>query len=254
MTTIFLCENSADGIFSAIYDANASNRTHANNYIQVHVPNYNQQLFSEYIEVKTDYSKAEKVARSLQKKINAEVYDWLFCAAASQDTEKADSIYRAVILAFRMGNSVMDHLSDPAVAHITEMNTNIGNEIQHYKGFLRFVELKNNLLLAKIHPKNNILFFLADHFSDRFPDENFAIADTGRNSLLFHAKGKPVTFTDKTDFDLEGIEGEYSANEQLLQDLFRSYVSSIANKPRINESLQRQLLPLRFRKYMTEFQ
>ncbi len=254
MTTIFLCEDSADGIFSAIYDAYESKNGHANNHIQVHIPGYNRQLFSEYIDVQTDYEKAAKVARSLQQKINGEVYDWLFSAAASYDLEKADSIYRAIILAFHMGAKVIDHLTNPAVSHLFELNRNIGNEIQHYKGFLRFAELKNNLLLAKIRPKNNILFFLADHFCDRYPDENFAIADTGRNSLLFHARGKPVTFTGKTDLDLNSIEGEYSENEQLLQDLFKSYVSHITVEQRINPHLQRQLLPLRFREYMTEFE
>ncbi len=254
MTNVFLCEDSADGIFTAIYNAYESKNGHANNHIQVHIPGYNRQLFCEYIEVPTDYEKAVKVARSLRQKINGEVYDWLFSAAASYDLEKADSIYRAVILAFHMGAGVLNHLTNPAVSHICKLNLHIDNEIQHYKGFLRFVELKNNLLLAKIRPKNNILFLLADHFSDRYPDENFAIADVRRNSLLFHAKGKPVTFTGKTDFDLNRIEGEYSENEQLLQDLFKTYVSSITVKERSNPHLQRQLLPLRFREYMTEFE
>lgn len=253
MNTIYLCENTVDGIFTAIYDAWSSGLGHANNYIQVDIPGYNRQLFSEYIEVKTDYEKASKVAGSIQKKISNEVYDWIFNAAVSYDLDKADAIYRVIILGFHMGSGVMEHLADDAVSHIFALNRNVGNEIMHYYGFLRFVELRNGIMLAKFNPKNDIIFFLSEHFTDRFPDENFIIADTQRNSLIFHAKGKPAIYTSTTDFDLDSVNEEYSENEQLLQDLFKTFVDSVGVKPRTNLKLQRQMLPLRFRKYMVEF-
>ena len=72
-TKIFVCENSIDGIFTAIYQAWSSGYGHANVKIeeQCDKNNYsNMELFSEYIIVKTDFDKALKVSKSIQNKIS----------------------------------------------------------------------------------------------------------------------------------------------------------------------------------------
>ena len=45
----------------------------------------------------------------------------------------------------------------------------------------------------------------------------------------------------------------YSEDEKQLQKLWKLFVNTIAIKERVNPKLQRQMLPLRFRKYMKEF-
>mgnify|MGYP001417517865 FL=1 len=75
---IFLCENSIDGIFTAIYQAWNSGYGHANVKIeeQSESNNYsNMELFSDYINVNTDLDKAMKVSRSIKQKLSKEIYE-----------------------------------------------------------------------------------------------------------------------------------------------------------------------------------
>ena len=167
--------------------------------------------------------------------------------------EKADTIYRVIILALQMGNQVLDHLTDPNVALLFKMERNANNEILHEQGFLRFEELASGVLFARINPKNAILPYLAYHFADRFPEENWVIADTTHGSMMIHERGKGCSYIHAKDEDFDRLLLSYSEEEEVFQKLWKRYIDSVGIKARENISLQNQMLPLRFRKYMKEF-
>lgn len=118
--------------------------------------------------------------------------------------------------------------------------------------FLRFTEIENGLLLAKIGPKNNIITFLAAHFEDRFPLENFAIYDETRELFAVHPAGKQFIIVTGEKID-ENVFNHISREEELYQELFKTFWKCIAIQGRKNQKLQTQMLPLRFRDYMMEF-
>ena len=167
--------------------------------------------------------------------------------------EKADAIYRVIILALKMGKKVLSYLTEPNVAFLMELERSTNNEIQKLLQFLRFEELKNGFLFARINPKCAILPYLAEHFSDRFSGENWIIVDTVRGSMLIHEIDKGCSLMTTNDLDFDSFTPEYSENEELWRKLWKTFVDSIAIKERINPRLQMQMLPLRFRKYMKEF-
>ena len=55
------------------------------------------------------------------------------------------------------------------------------------------------------------------------------------------------------EVDMDELALTYSEDEKQLQKLWKLFVDTIAIKERVNPKLQRQMLPLRFRKYMKEF-
>ena len=65
ITYIYQCEDSTDGILTAVYDAWASRRGHSHIKLQILREADTMELFSEYIPVQTDAEKAEKVRRSV---------------------------------------------------------------------------------------------------------------------------------------------------------------------------------------------
>lgn len=253
-TWIYLCEDSLEGIFTAVYRAYEERHTHTANRIQIGDRMYHQELFARYIPVETDYEKAEKVARTLRNKVSNPVYEWLQKCSVSYDPGKADGIYRGIILALHMGGRVKDHLTRPEVQYLMELERHVVNEIQHELQFLRFEELENGVLFAKINPKNAVLPYMAEHFADRFSGENWVIADTVHRMVLIHESGKGCSLAEMSDVDLEALELSVSAGEELWQRLWKRFVDSIAIKERINPRLQMQMLPKRFRKYMKEMQ
>lgn len=249
---IFQCEDNLDGIFTAIYNAWDSGYGHKNIQIQLIDQMYNYQLFSKYIPVITDYDKAKKVGRTIKNKISVEAYEAICRAAMTNRQEKADVIYRFVILGLHYGPSIITNYSNPSVQSIFEMNRAVGNEVHHYLGFLRFSELKNAVLYAKINPKNNVVALLAPHFMDRLPIENWIIHDEIRQLAVVHQIGEGWVQVDTTEVDFSAL-GKTNTKEEDLEQLWKAFVESIAISERTNLKLQRQNLPMRFRGNMTEF-
>ena len=70
---IYQCENSPDGILSAVFEAGISGYGH--NYIKIQplAPGYiyNIELFSEYIKVETSPEKAENVLKTIDNMISS---------------------------------------------------------------------------------------------------------------------------------------------------------------------------------------
>lgn len=251
---IYRCEDSIDGIFTAVYNAWASQYGH--DYIKIEVLNedqpVNMELFSEYISVNTDTEKSKKVARSIRQKISVQAYEMVIQAGLSNDVRKANCIYHFLVRGFAMGAKVVDHLTDTYVSSIFEINRNVGNELHHYKGFLRFKELSNGIFLAKFEPKNSIVELIMPHFTDRLSEENFIILDVKRRLAAIHQKGYQWVMTkiDKETMD-ELIAN--SDKEEEYQSLWKAFFKSIAIAERENYNCQRNNAPLHYRKYMFEF-
>ncbi|HHT87950.1 MAG TPA: DNA metabolism protein [Clostridiales bacterium] len=252
-TKIFVCENSIDGIFTAIYQAWSSGYGHANVKIeeQCDKNNYsNMELFSEYIIVKTDFDKALKVSKSVKNKISQEAFDMVCRAALSDYQGKGDLIYRFLILGFHMGGKIVNHLSHEVVNRIFKLNRYVNYEVHHLLGFIRFSEQDNRILTSIIHPKNNVLSLVTPHFADRLPNEKFVIFDGNRNICSLHVPGKSWIIA-----EIPGIEKNDCRDivDDEYGNLWKAFFDNIAIKERVNPKLQRNNLPLRFRKDMTEF-
>ncbi|SFR93713.1 TIGR03915 family putative DNA repair protein [Anaeromicropila populeti] len=247
---IYICENTTDGIFTAIYDAWASSYGHDYNQIAVREPD-NYQFFSEFIYVKTDLDKAVKVSRSICGKISWQAYEMVFHSTLSKNENKADIIYRFLILGFAMGNKVLEHVSNPYVNGVFSMDINVKNEFFHYEGFLRFVELKNRILFARMRPENNILGPVADHFGDRLTDENWIIYDEDRQTAAIHQARTQWFIAENFEFN-EAMDFSELEKQDSLYDLWKCFVDSIGIKERKNDKLRGQMLPNRFREFMPE--
>lgn len=253
----FVCEDSLDGILTGIYDAwdfKIKHSTISHEDIKLtskEVDNY--ELFSDYISVIPDSDKAEKVSRTLLTKLGTEFYEAILKAALSRepaskkDMDKADAIYKTVVLALRSpeAEKVLLYLGVPCVFRVFSLSRATHMEAHHLMGFLRFSELKNGVLFSSIHPKNHALPILAEHFTDRFPQENFMIYDETRNLAAVHRAGKNYMLVDASDLN-QDILSNYSQREQEFRDLWFTFFDSIAIDARRNPGLQAQNIPKRF--------
>lgn len=251
---ILVCEAKPEGIFSAIYYAYEKKLNPNTTFVQLEeIDNY--ELFAEYIRIETDYEKAMKVDRTLAKRFGQISYSYIWYAMYSRDSERGNAVYRTVArgLANAYKGELVNFLQDPYVLAVSKMRQNVWCEAHSYMGFVRFRELKNNILYSEIDPKNHVLPIIAEHFADRFPKENFMIKDKGRNLYIVHEAGKDVMFHQQEGCQIHVTEEMYSEEEREIQDLFRIFHTTIAIKERRNLELQRQLLPLRFRENMIDF-
>ncbi|WP_238726560.1 TIGR03915 family putative DNA repair protein [Diplocloster modestus] len=250
---IFVCEDSLDGIFTGIYDAWDSRYGHENVKLIIESEE-TMELFARYVEVVADGEKAEKVARTLKRRLGDEVFEMICQAAASCASEKADALYRVVVKGLSMSNGkkVMDALADPNVCRVFELSRQAGYEAHHLTGFIRFQELKGGILFSRIRPKNNALTLIGPHFADRLPQENWVIYDDGRELFLMHQAGGYWGLMQGQALNEQWL-ADISEEEDQFRQLWRLFTKSISVQARENRLLQRQNLPLRFRNYMPEF-
>lgn len=252
---IYLCDDSIDGIFTAIYLAWSSRYGHANIKIEEKYEGSkyaNIELFAEYIVVETDYALSGKVSRSIRRKLSEEIYEMVCRAALSNYEGKADLIYRFLILAFAAGPKITEHLSNEIVNRMFRLNKYVSNEVHHLLGFIRFSQQADRLLISVINPKNNVLTLVTPHFADRLGQEKFMIYDENRKVASFHIPGKQWILAQVPKPEQAKLE-EISIREDEYRDLWKAFFTHIAIKERINPKLQRNNLPLRFRSNMTEF-
>lgn len=253
MNTIFVCEDSLEGVFTAVYTAYEKKKKPQETILQVGEED-NLQLFSCYESVVSDGEKTRKVVRTILREFGIEAYTDICRCLATEEKGKAQAVYQTIALGLTMKNrkEIMGNLANNYVRKVFEWSRRVNNEILHLEGFLRFQELEKGILFAKIGPKNNILTFLAPHFADRFPLENFVIYDEIRQLAVVHPAKKNWSLVTGESLDEEGIK-QYSDKEKEYQELFTCFCHKIAIKERHNEKLQRQMLPLRFQQYMVEF-
>lgn len=254
MRYILQCEDSIEGIFSAVYMAWELKYGHENTSIQLITDEdgSSMELFAEYIRLTPDAVKAEKVLRTIRRQCCPLVYERLFHAACADAEDKADVIYRYIQQALKMGNAVLNHLTDAAVVRVMELSRAVGNERHHYVGFLRFIEIPGNILLGRYEPKGRLTELIMPHFADRFPEEKFIIWDVRRNVAGFHIPHKEYIMVSLTEQDKQHLL-EYSEENLDAESLWKTFVESISIKERENEKLQRNNLPLHFRTFMPEF-
>lgn len=250
---ILVCEDSDTGILTGIYEAYERKLDHDRTVIQVGEEE-NLCLFSEYIKIEPSPVKAEKVIRTIEKRFGRETLQIILEALASTDRQKGNAVYHMIVHGLRGGykGKLIDCLSQESVVKVVALSTTVWHEYHHFYGFVRFQELENKVLYATIHPKNRVLSFLGDHFSNRFPREHFIIYDEVHNMCLMHGSEKEWFLIDAGLISFGEIP-QISQKEKQIQELFRYFCQKIAILERGNDPLQKQLLPLRFRPDMVEF-
>ena len=260
MRIIYVCEDSLTGIFSGIYEVWKRKKTEEEEGLE-EGDSFGRRMFCEYIFCKAEERKALAVIRMIQKNLGADVYEKISYALLSADRRKAEMVFRAMLEAKKLSRKdrLMEHLGNEAVRAVFGMYRQVANEAHHYKGFVRFRELKNKTLFAKIEPKHAVLPCIAEHFADRFPQENWVIYDKTHEVFLIHEKGKRYYFLQQymcmkgDSGSAQNITGGFSEEEMDYEALWKEFVQSISVAERENRALQNQNLPLRFRTNLVEF-
>jgi probable DNA metabolism protein len=148
------------------------------------------------------------------------------------------------------------------------MSRYAGAETHKLHGFVRFAQTKSGVLYSEIAPVNDVLYFVALHFTERLISEAWVIHDVKRSkAAVYNAQELVITETGghsrKSDDNISGSDYSIRENsgsfadlipdEERFQDLFIDFLDAVAIKERVNPKLQRQLMPNRYRPYMTEF-
>ena len=149
-----------------------------------------------------------------------------------------------------------------------EAAAKVTREIDRLRGLLRFCPDKAGIYTARCVPDHFVLPALAGHFELRFGDTPWAIIDEKRRLALVRFPGEETRLVngaedpavsmaspDRTASTEEPAQDrrELVPREQVpWEELWRTYHRSVDNEARKNPKLQRQFMPERYWKYLTE--
>ena len=247
---ILLCSDSTEGILSAVHSAYLSRYGHK--YITIELKDsYEPSLFLDAFEVPVDIKKAESVARAVMEKLSMEAWSWVRHASMAAEPGKAQAIYRFLNVGFAAGPQVCQRLANDHVLAVYRLWRQVAREADKLMGFVRFRELESGILFAVIAPKHQQLYLLGEHFSDRFPEENWVIYDELRRMACIHRAGQGFAVANDVPVN-PGAINRLSDAEQSFDALWKTFFRHIEISERANPKLQIQMMPKRFWRNLTE--
>lgn len=200
------------------------------------------------ISVETDLAAADKVARSIRERISEQAFEQVLHVFQTERPERGYWIDRYVRLGFRLGPSVDDHLQEDIVRTVQAQSQRVTREVHRMTGLVRFIRSSAGIYYAKYEPDNNITMLLAPHFADRLADQAWIIHDIRRGLAALYNRREWI-LTDRVPAAL----ASWTDSDDAFENIWRTYHRQIAISERTNPRLQRNLMPKRYWKYLTEF-
>ena len=198
---ILICEDSVEGILTAIYRIYEWKL--CGKRVKIQTGASDLCLFAQYREVMPDAECAAKVARTLRRRFGEQAWEAISYALASEEADKSQAVYETIAagLSGRIRGPLLQALAEPCI---------------------HLVFLDERRAAAGIHPAGKAWF---------------------------------LTKLSKQELDtLQQAGQQKDENEQEIEVLFQSFCRSLSILERQNQPLQQQLVPLKYRMHMTEFQ
>ena len=204
-------------------------------------------FLDEIMEIEYDETKAIKVLHALKSKFEKSNFETVLNIFMCDSFEFELDLLRYVILGFK-DQKQLNNITHSFVFYIQGLQKELFRFNHKMTGFVRFEELTDAALYAKIAPKFNIVYFLGKHFLKRFNNQNFIIHDVKRK-IAFVKNENFAGVKEISYFDLPLLSQE----EEKFKKLWKTFFESVTIDSRENKKLQQQFVPLLYRTYMTEF-
>ena len=277
--TVYVFDGTMDGLLTAVFDAFALKERPATVLTEGDaLPLFCERTYT----VHTDEEKARRVWAGLEKQLSREAMKLISVSWLSELPELNGHLFRYICKVFTppltpplkgagstngdsplkgagTTNGIERNFADPDVLAVTNIARKVLHEQLRMKQFIRFQKAKDGTYLAVVSPDHNVLPLIIDHFQDRFNCQQWLIYDAKRHYGYHYDGNKVIRITFENEaalpFNLQNgklDESVLSSDDQLLQDLWRTYFKAICIRERLNPRKQLNDMPRRYWKYMTE--
>ena len=259
--TVYTFDHTLDGLLTAVFDAYALHQMPDSLSVEGDIL---PMFCNEVHQVRTAEDKARRVWAGLEKRLSREALRLITVAWLSEEKELSTPLFHYIYKVFLRKEgapSIERNFSDPDVLFVTNTGRRVMHEQLRMKQFIRFQKTKDGTYLGVVSPDHNVLPLIISHFRDRFGDQPWLIYDARRRYGFYYDRQQVVriTFEDEEalpfDLDTGRLSSEVlSQDDQLFQDLWRTYFKAICIRERMNPRKQLSDMPRRYWKYMTEKQ
>lgn len=252
---VFIYDKSFEGLLTAVFDAYYRKSFPAQLIEEGEI----LPLFCDESHcVVTDSEKSGRVWRALEKKISASALSCIMVCWHAELPETDKLLFDYICKAIDTPKSIELNFGDPTVLEVLKVWKLVNNERLRVIQFLRFQKTVDETYFAPVEPLYNVLPLTIHHLKDRYAGQKWLIYDIKREYGFYYdmKEVREVFFEEKGKHLITGILDEelMDKDEVLFQKLWKTYFESTAIKERLNPRLQRQHMPVRFWKYLTEKQ
>lgn len=208
--------------------------------------------------IETDPLKANRVWKRIQQLMPSSKKQLLYYAFLSEDKGIEMSILYYCRRLFNNEPNIDTDFGDTEVLKIVQAARKVKREAARIKQFVRFQATKDGIYFSTIEPLYDVLPLVLNHFKNRYMNQKWMVYDVKRNYGAYYNL-KDVEEVELTTNQVNQHTGQLSNNvlleeDVIYQSLWKSYFEHINIKERKNLRLQRQHMPKRFWKYLTEKQ
>ena len=205
--------------------------------------NYNPGLLDELITLNIPDNL--NLFQSLKIK-NPDILKVMYYVFLSDQANKELIIFYFYLNFLKYSNKVLNMRNLNCVAKTLKIAKYVSSEAHKLKGFLRFEELDNKVLYAKIEPTNNVISLLTEHFKKRLAGEYWLIHDTKRNLISVYDKKDYYLIADcNLKINLQKKDQEY-------EELWCTFYDTIGIKERKNNRCRLNFMPKKYWKNIIE--
>jgi len=214
-----------------------------------------KQLFSETENIITEDFKAQRVLKTLKKKISANGMIKIKYAFLSEIPGIEMKLYGMLQYIFSNKQKVDTDYSHPSILYISNLAKQVAREKHRMEAFVRFRLTKDNIYFALIEPDFNVLPIIISHFKNRYADQKWLIYDIRRKIGVYYdlQRTEYVSINLPKEIGVSGGNSEYFEQEEIYyQRLWKEYFDATNIKSRVNMRLHIQHVPKRYWKYLSE--
>ncbi len=253
---VYTYDNTFDGLLSCIFFAYETKKFPG----MILSESEQKPLFAEeYFYVTTGKDKARRVWKSLEKKLSKTARNMMLCVWLSELPETEMLLFRYIRKNIDHPTGIELNFGDEDVLRVKEIARKVGTESHHLVEFIRFQLTADGIWFAPVTPRYNVLSLIVPHFRSRYAGQPWIIYDTSRNTGVYYDTHtvEEISFSPGDLAELRTgslTRDRLSDEEAFFQQMWKEYFRSITIKERINLPLQRQHMPQRYWKYLTELQ
>jgi probable DNA metabolism protein len=245
---VLLTDGTFEGLLSALFEAYARKADSAQIRSRAqHRPG----LFEESVLIAADSEKAERVWKGLKRHLGSDHRAWLYPAFVTGEPGVENLIYRFIRAAIPSKAKPVDSGSPAVHLAIERLSQKALREAHRMKGLVRFSRMENELYMALINPRYDVLPLIRRHFEKRYADQRWVIFDAVRNYGLFFDTEKTSEVRAGAGLLPSGT-GEGDTADETCRQLWKTYFAAADIAERHNPKLHLRCLPRRYWRYLPE--
>lgn len=206
-----------------------------------------ENLFEDNFLLKTSPSEAKRFEREIFN-ISQEAFKKIRLLWLSESAGFENLALGYIKNILKYGEKGNCNLSDPCVSGCDRIAGKVLSEVHRFKGFVRFSSNESGIMFSRIAPQHNILPLLKNHFLTRLGKMPFAIYDEKRKICLFNINQQCGIK------NIDDFSAELSIEEKNIRQLWLKFFQTVEIKERKNPKLQKNKVPLKYRKNLVEFE